>query len=106
VGSEYATRCGFYADLPPQSRRVIHIHLVAKSVGRASIQIACVAGTFGDATELSIPVYEAKAQQAFVIRRELHDNPDAILQTVTIPPDIVPTVGNIEVRLVSRLLTF
>lgn len=61
--------------------------------GTARLQICCVAGKYGDASELVVPVREPPTSEAYAISGELASSNDAAAQSITKPTDALNGYG-------------
>lgn len=54
-----------------QGRRLITVPVSTKNPGKANFQMSIVAGKYGDASELSIPVYPPATTESFAMYGQL-----------------------------------
>lgn len=91
-----------------QYREMVSIPIKAKNPGKATFhvilkrfhlfaQVICVAGKYGDASHIEIPVYAPATTEAFSLYGELHAEEEVLVQPIQFPPDAIPGVGGLEV---------
>lgn len=61
------TEMGFEIEVPIGGRRVINFPVLTDRPGKAEFQVGCVAGGYGDATKLEIPIYPPATSESFAI---------------------------------------
>ena len=76
---------------------MISFPIKSKLPGKAKFQISCVAGKYGDASEISIPVLPPATAESYSMWGEVSTEDYAYLQKIHKPSDALPQFGGIEV---------
>jgi len=93
---------GKRVTVPAGQRAEVRFDFATKARGRAVIQTAIVSGTFADASNVELPVYEPATTEAFATYGTLDDKPQ--FEQLAVPADVFVDVGGVETELASTQL--
>jgi hypothetical protein len=93
---------GKRVTVPGGQRAEVRFDMTTKSRGPAVIQTIAVSGTFADASNVTIPVYEPATTESFATYGTVDDASQ--FERVVVPQDVFPEVGGVEVELASTQL--
>eukprot|EP01114_Cavostelium_apophysatum_P022326 TRINITY_DN803_c0_g1_i1.p1 TRINITY_DN803_c0_g1~~TRINITY_DN803_c0_g1_i1.p1 ORF type:complete len:3646 (-),score=1090.84 TRINITY_DN803_c0_g1_i1:14-10951(-) len=98
LGTENMSAVGFLAEVFAEGRRAVHIPIKTLRPGKIQLQISCVAGAYGDASQIEIPVYAPPTAESFSANGHLEKIEDALQLAVMQPGDALPGFGRVEVE--------
>lgn len=88
--------------LQPGQRAEVRFELATRARGQAVVQTIAVSGTFADASNVELPVYEPATTEAFATYGIVDDKP--AFERLEVPADIFTDVGGVEVSMQSTQL--
>jgi len=97
-----ADGAGRQVTVPANDRVEVQFPAAAEMAGTARFQIVGTAGAASDAAELSLPVWTPATTEAFATYGVI--DAGAMAQPITLPGQVVPTFGGIEVTTASTNL--
>jgi uncharacterized protein YfaS (alpha-2-macroglobulin family) len=65
-GDNHSTECGFSATIGTTGRKLFTFKVNARLPGQAKFVVCCVAGKYGDASEIIIPVLPPPLTEAYL----------------------------------------
>jgi len=108
---DVAVRAANLVAKGPQGKRVVvaggdraevRFDFATQGRGKAVIQTVASSGTFADASNVEIPVYEPATTESFATYGSVLDKPQ--FEQLKIPTDVFPEVGGIEAEISSTQL--
>ncbi len=94
---EHVKQYGVAAQIPAEGRRLISFPINTKLPGKATFQISCVAGKYGDASEIHVPVYPPPTKEAVAVYGEIEKKEQVVGQSIKKPEDILYGYGGLQV---------
>jgi uncharacterized protein YfaS (alpha-2-macroglobulin family) len=81
-------------------RRLIKFPISCVAPGIAKFQISCVSGGFGDAQEITFPIYPPPSATTLSFQETLDPAESSIAtHLLTLPPDCLPNYGALKINL-------
>lgn len=102
-GSDGTAASGRRILVKANAREEVRFPVQTLKAGTARFQIAATSGKFGDAAEISLPVWTPATTEAFATYGTTDEN-GAIIQPVQTPGDVYPQFGGLEVTTSSTQL--
>lgn len=93
---------GKRVTVPPGQRAEVRFALATAERGRAVIQTIAASGTFADASNVELPVYEPATTESFATYGVVDDKPR--FEQLKVPADIFTSVGGVEAEVSSTQL--
>ena len=81
--------------VPANDRVAVRFPATTENVGTAYAQIVAAPGPYGDASQVSLPVYTPATTEAFAVYGTVDEG--AVRQPVAQPQDVFPQFGGLEV---------
>ena len=95
---------GLSADIPTEGRKLFTVCILTKDPGTLRLQVCCLAGKYGDASEIDIPVHPPSTTQSQTVTGDIESSGDVLKQTVTKPTDSVTNYGGIQLSFSTSIL--
>jgi hypothetical protein len=102
TNAELTAGAGRRVTVPANDRVEIRFPASANKAGTARFQIAATSGKWGDAAEVSLPIWTPATTEAFATYGEIDKG--AVSQPVNAPPNVFPQFGGLEISTSSTQL--
>ena len=93
---------GKRVTVPAHDRVEIRFPVAAAMAGTARFQLVAASGRYGDASELSLPVWTPATTEAFAVYGVVDEG--AVVQPFAMPSKVVPSFGGLELTTSSTAL--
>ncbi len=100
-GDQHASETGFTANIDTENRKLFLFSINTKNPGEATFLISCIAGKYGDASEIRIPVRPPPTSQAYAMDGDV-PNEEVVVQSIHRPSETIPDFGGVQVRHVMK----
>eukprot|EP01129_Flabellula_baltica_P010788 TRINITY_DN4605_c0_g1_i1.p1 TRINITY_DN4605_c0_g1~~TRINITY_DN4605_c0_g1_i1.p1 ORF type:complete len:1414 (-),score=325.84 TRINITY_DN4605_c0_g1_i1:355-4551(-) len=88
---------GYKFEVPAEGRRLVTVPATTKQPGDAIFQISCVSRKYGDAQQISIPVYQPPTTQSFASYGSIGGKEsNSLINRISLPEDSL-NFGNLSV---------
>ncbi len=95
---------GFRVQVPARDRVEVRLPARVEHAGEAKLQVAAASGRHADAAQLSLPIYGPPTAEAFALYGAIEEGQGALAIPVTVPGDVQPGFGGLEVTTASTEL--
>jgi uncharacterized protein YfaS (alpha-2-macroglobulin family) len=95
---------GLSADIPTEGRKLFTVAVLTKDPGTLRLQVCCLAGKYGDASEIEILVHPPATTQSQSVTGDIEGSGDVLKQSIQRPADAIPNYGGIQLSFSTSIL--